>query len=475
MNKKFIHKVIGIISLFLLILLFAYKFVHVQHTEYGNGLGWDGIAYAHWAQADNIFDLVHNKTLDKYHIQRIFPSIVVHYGSKIAHYDIKSNENIIFAFKTYDTFLIFFSAIFLWRIAKYLKWKPQVYYLSFAAVFLNSAIMHDFFYNPNLTDITAFFLGISAYYCFIKDKLFWLIIITIIGAFTFPDMLYALLPLITFKILDNKGEDLPNQLTKKNNLIAVIISFFMIIIALYIIPTHKIEFTLLVDRSLLPISAVCLFLYIFYTFRYYLTDLKIWIKKIFHSIIFSRLLLTAILFCAIQLFINFNANHEAVPLSFFTYARVIASSSLYRPLYNVLQHIIFYGPIILLVIFLWNDIYLVIQTQGVGIFLFIIGFVIIGLDSESRHLFNAFPIFAILTCEALNRRYVSWQFSYLFAALAYITLIELPLFQENTLSIYYVQLEKCIVLSIIIYLLLKLDYVIHAGKNKISYKIEGAK
>jgi hypothetical protein len=83
------NRKIFFISLFFLLIWFSFSFVCGERVKENNGLGWDGIFYAHVAlnPVNHILEI----GVNNYQFQRLLPSIVVHYGSKLVGYDLGTN------------------------------------------------------------------------------------------------------------------------------------------------------------------------------------------------------------------------------------------------------------------------------------------------------------------------------------------------------------------------------------------------
>lgn len=421
-NGTTIHKLFGIMGLIFLLSWFAYNFNHGELIQVSNGLGWDGGNYAVWAQ-EGTLHLLKNKSLNVYHTQRIFPSTIVHYVSKLAGYDIATTSGVIHAFEIYNSILIFLSAIFLWLIAKHFRWKLSVLFVGYAAVFFNFAILKWSVYYPTLADVTAFFLGIATFYFYLKNRVVCLIITTIAASFTFPTMLYAALPLIIFPC-KHYNTNVTSSFKTKGMLVGIF-SLFLVVLAFCITPSTgdiRHGFLATINVSLLPISIICLLAYFSFSL-YYLFDLNYIWTNIKSNIFLLRIVLAFTLVIVIHFCVNTFSSHAVLshsPPSIASYILLIFQMALVRPFTSIVSHIMFFGPGILLVIFLWRKMAEVIKEHGFGMILFICFYILVGVDPESRHLINAVPVFMILACETLNRRGISWKFTYFFVIISLI-------------------------------------------------------
>jgi hypothetical protein len=420
------HKFIGILGLVLFIFWFGYNFYNAEHPLVNQGLGWDGVNYASWAQNINsIFTQIKNKNFNSYYVHRILPSIAVHYIAKILHYDIQNAQSVIHAFQACNYLLLILSGIILWLIGKHLKWKLPIFYISFAAIFFNYFILKWSIFNPNLTEISAFFCGITIFYFYLKNKVFWLVMISIASSFIFPTMPYMVIPLILFPVQNyNISNISPLKSNRLNFFIMVSISMLLTIFGLSLISgdgaiiDHRGLNNLLVRadlpnvvKYLLPVSGICLFSYLFYSF-YYLIDFRFIFTKIKTNIILTRVVISSMLIISMFIFLHYYTIPSVISMK--EYIMLIFQMVLIIPAINIIAHTMFFGSIILILIFLWKDVAIKIRERGLGLIFFISLCLLLGIDSESRQLVNIFPVFAILACDVLNKRNVSWGFVYFF-------------------------------------------------------------
>jgi hypothetical protein len=100
---------------------------------------------------------------------------------------------------------------------------------------------------------------------------------------------------------------------------------------------------------------------------------------------------------------------------------IILQFSLVNPFANLVSHIMYYGPIICVIILLWKKIVNISKETGLAFPLILFLYVMMAVGTESRQSINALPIFVILATEALNEVKVSWRFVYGFVFLSLLT------------------------------------------------------
>jgi hypothetical protein len=153
-----------------------------------NGLGWDGEAYA--SILKNFKEQIQNQQINSYYFQRILPITIVYTFLYITNLPL-SDTNIILAFLALNILLIVI-AFFVWvLLCRHLRLGLQGKVLSFTGIFLNYALLKMPFYYPVLTDLIAFTIGLIMFYCFLRKYTIGLLLISIIGAFSFPTLFYC--------------------------------------------------------------------------------------------------------------------------------------------------------------------------------------------------------------------------------------------------------------------------------------------
>ena len=115
------------------------------------GLGWDGGVYASWVQ-----DLpgAIQKGIGSYHVQKILPVALAHYGLRLFHESIQE-RHVIRAFVIINIIGATLVAWLWCKIASELKISDRGKWLGFAGLILNFAMTKNAFFYPVLTDVPA--------------------------------------------------------------------------------------------------------------------------------------------------------------------------------------------------------------------------------------------------------------------------------------------------------------------------------
>jgi len=397
-------------GLLVFVLFFAYNFNHGERIQHGDGLGWDGAAYADWAQRDSK-EILTSKTISSYYIGRLFPSIAIHNFSNLLGYDIGSTKKVIHAFYIWNFGMILIGIGFLVLIGKYFKWKLPVYVLGFSAVFLNYPILTNFSYNPTLTDVTAYTLSLGIFYFYLKDKFILLLFSSLICSFTWPTMLYGCVLLMFF----GRTPIAESRIKIHGHIIALLAALSLLAFAGYqyfVEGLRQTNGTTPINTDLIAVSLILFVVYIYFVLRplidfsaYFAAARKIQLLRASTAIFF---------FLAVKLVTSYFSSGEVGPLSISSYLGLFTQASLSNPSINVVAHAMHFGPFYLVALFLWSKVAELTKEQGIGLSLFVMLFMFLTVGSESRQFINIWPILAILTCEALNRlnhEKISWFFA----------------------------------------------------------------
>lgn len=402
---------------------FLFNLFYGERVQLNNGLGGDGATYAIWAQTDP-FKLLNSKTIGIYHATRILPSIIIHYVAHLFDYplgDFAHPEGVVNAFVVFNSALIMGSTILLYLIARHFCWRPPVLMLGFVTVFVNFPILKLSIYNPTLTDVSAFFFGLLTFYVFLKDRQLLLFMVSVLAAFVWPTALYTALPLLVFQC---KKRNLQlNVPSLHSNLISTLISAGLVAGTLYVyyaIGLRLPHWATPVNEHLILLSALFFFAYVWLSLRPFV-DLTFFDQPCFLLISWRGVVLSVILVATVKLAIASYSSKILGGPTAFLYIQYLGLCIIVKPLINVVAHVSYFGPAFILLLLLWKDVVAIAKQYGPGIIFVLIITALMSIGTESRNLVMVWPILAILMCEALNRRGVTWHFVYSILAIGLLT------------------------------------------------------
>jgi len=247
----------------------------------------------------------------------------------------------------------------------------------------------------------------------------------IVGAFIFPTLMYV--GFILFVVSDIKRDE---SVQKNNHRIVTILLSLIFAIAItasiyfvYRKAGEPGELFAIGHCFLFPvlcISVSLLFVYFFLAllplFQHCLSIFVRSIKQMMHL----RLLLALLVVIAIKSIIHWLSNGEAGPLTLQLFIEVISVRALAYPVIFIVSHIIYYGPIVYLLMYFWKDVINYLQREYLGILLVTACYIALAIDSESRQIINFLPLAVIALCQILNTQKMSASFVYFFVALSLI-------------------------------------------------------
>ncbi|MBI3481181.1 MAG: hypothetical protein HY016_12645 [Nitrosomonadales bacterium] len=412
-----------LLSLAGMLIWFAFCLYGGERIPVSKGLGYDGVIYAMWAQIDPL-QLLNSKTIGLYHATRVLPSIMVHYLAQLFHYplgDFDHPEGVINAFVLLNSALIMGSTFLLYLVAKHLNWSPQVLVLGLAAMFINFPVLKLSSYYPTLTDVPAFFFGLLTFYVYLQGWRLALFAVSLLASFVWPTMLYAALPLLVFPAQNLK----PSTFSPANLSHAVSALIGVVLVAgtiyVYYIIGKRIPFGATpVNESVILIGAAMFFAYVFWMLRPFV-DMAFFRSTLLSGINKGGVVFAVILVIFVKLAIASFSSQILDGPSFLEYLQNLGLYIIAEPLLNVVAHVSYFGPVMVLLLLLWEEVVALAKQYGPGLLAVLALAVLVSIGTESRTLMAAWPVLAILTCEVLNRRGVSWSLAYAILAIGLIT------------------------------------------------------
>lgn len=409
----------GCIGILFMVFWFAFNFNHGERIQHNNGLGWDGAAYADWAQRDTM-EILESRKVSEYYIGRLLPSIIIHNATKLIGYDITSTPRVIHAFYLFNVSLLILASGLLILIGRHYKWRKPIYFLGFSALFFNYPVLTNLSYNPTLTDMSGYVLGLGIFYAYIKDRFALLVALSFLCCFVWPTMLYGAIPMIMLG-----RTPVPHRPPSlHSHLLALLVAFSLIALAAYLYSNglRQSQGTTIFKLEILPLSTVLFVFYIYLALKP-MIDVPAYLQAA-KQIRIIPVALGILLYISVKTIIYHFSDQTPGPLTITSYLGLFTQASLSNPLINVVAHAMHYGPFYMLAILLWPRIAAQTKAEGLGLCVFIGLFAFLSIGSESRQFLNAWPALAMLTCQTLNHSVeqskVDWWFTYAIVGMALI-------------------------------------------------------
>lgn len=381
--------------------------VFPETIPFFDGRGWDGVAYTNFAQYLS-FDYL--STLHKNSITRIFPSTVIHLYFTLFNIPL-TIPAVIHGFQLYNSFILILGSFFWGKIGEELALKKISQWLMCIAFFVNFCVAKFFFYYPTLTDQTAIILGIFLLFFYLKKKPLAVFITGLIGSFTWPYFYIGALFFLAFPrtrtAIAEKAA--PDRYVKP---LALIISLSILILTFYyhyFMKNFLRPDLIQTIEPLVPISFLSIGLLVYFAIFFLLgqKDLSSYKEDIQH-INLKWLLIGSVCYLLIKTIASNIGDNLGTTSSTAAYG-LLFQISLVRPLNSIVSLFVYFGPIVILIVFFWKKIVRVVGGLGTGMILYFlfytIQFIII---AESRQVVSAFPIFLALAVKALDT--IDWNY-----------------------------------------------------------------
>lgn len=391
------YKLSILLQFLILILLSGINLYHQEIIPFNHGFGFD----AHDTYKPiiiNFSDYLFNHKIDPYSIQRILPFGLVYGAIKMFRLPF-SDHNIILFFQIYQFIILLLIQLFWLKLATHLKLSKVGIWLGFIALLVNFATLKLDFYYPISYDRTALLIGTMSLYFYLTNNLIFLFISTILGMLVWPTTMLINGILILFPCKTNLS------ITKENNKIikAAIASLCLLLLCLFVTvyvkgAENKAGITPAV-MWLLPLSFAGALIYLFNVLNLLAgkVDTSVdYIKSLFSQIDFKRYFALALVFIFYLFLTKFLAATNIAPrLSLKGFLVNLTYCATSRPLQFLIGHILYFGPVVLLLMLLFIPFCRQIHKMGLGIFLIVAFGLCQSINSESRQAINLLPFFVV--------------------------------------------------------------------------------
>lgn len=363
------------------------------------GFGWDGALYGRVA-ADPL-GAIKRGDFDAYGVQRILPSLVVHFVLRTAGAR-PTPANVVAVFEGVNALLLTLGAVLWVAIARTLRLAPRLAWLGWLGLFVNFPSMRQASYYAVMTDVSAFTIGLAMLLCFLRRRPVGLAALALLGAFVWPLAVPVAVVLLAAPRTALPERDRPGGFAVTAAIGAglatcVLTSYLYFVKGLEWQP--GIPETILVGIVLATgfVAVVTLTLLHGATFR----DLR--------SLVFEvspRDLGLAVAAILVITLIQKALVHDPGGAYFRSMLRLLGMFAVAKPFNFFVPHVIYFGAIISLMVAAWPVVARVAREWGIGVVGVILLTIGMGLDSESRHAMLGFPFLVAATVVAVGR--IGW-------------------------------------------------------------------
>jgi hypothetical protein len=415
-------------------LVTAYHLLFPDYIQFSDRLKWDGENYIHYAL--HFPEAAFGQTVNIYYFQRILPSGMVYGVAQLFNIPL-TEQKVFYIFLGLNIGLIFISFGIWLLVCKQLNLSKRGKALGFTGLFINFALLKMAFYYPVLTDVMAFTLGLSLLYFYLKQYTVGLLLIGVIGAFTFPTVFYSALLLFIFPV-----EQLQTMAASKylfwNNLLAVMSATFFLLLVIIFYYYRDVPLINPAPGFVLMISIAAALAYVYFASRaFYRTGLYLHSIKNFNAWTRASAAIGVLVVVYILLFQG--ASNGPSPLNYKGFLANIVVSAIANPLTFLVSHAVYLGPVFLVLLYFIKPFIKQVNGYGLGLHLLIVGYVLLSINAETRLFINAWPFFVAFLCKALEGVKLPHSF-YIFCLLFALALskfwyrIDVAYFSENYLN-----------------------------------------
>ncbi|HMG15961.1 MAG TPA: hypothetical protein VK590_10975 [Saprospiraceae bacterium] len=361
-----------------------------------NGMGWDGRLYGNYtAMLDSA---IIEKKINEYRFQRILMSVVLNKTMKAFNIDF-TIANIVLGFKIFNLIFLLIALLYYLLISRKLGFTPINEMLGLAALFWCFPILKIPGYNPIITDVGAFAMGMMVVYHFFSNHRIVNICLILLGSFVYPTfLLFGLLV-----IFPREAYTSSDKTYRKDRIIFPLLYLLIFCIAYF---GYQAEFSDTyaninpTNKNMLWLSILIAVSYCYFIGAFFPDFQKI--KEAFQKINWLYVIPLIGIFIFVKYLTHTYATPQPQQMSTGRYIINIMKQSVANPGVFIVSHIIYFGLIPIILIWMKTQIVAVIRANGYGLTILLIGIGFMSLGSESRQLINFYPLFVILVILALQ-------------------------------------------------------------------------
>ncbi len=403
-------------SPFILVVWAIFSIAFLPTIPVANGFGWDGVLYGKMALN---FPAMMGK-MDSYHAGRIFPSVMLHY--LLVFFKIPLNlKTALVSFQIYYFIILILTSITWVKIMQRLKLAPITKWIGFIALFINYPVLNFYFYYPPLTDGTALLIGVVMLYCYLTTNNILLVAVVVLSFFTWPTAIIIGLLIFIYHNVENKFS--LQQYSFKTQVPWLLLIWLPLIGAVLLIANLQSISTIILkyhinapavltkhnkglyynwpaffDSIILSAYFILIYWYILKNF-----DFINFLKSNFKSPILFKII-ASILLIAILVYFKKSFYDPALPtVTVSQYASDFINLSARFPLQFAVCHIVYWGPIMLLLMLFFKEFINTLKQDNLPIFIGLLFTIIFSINAESRAITNFYPFILFVLLQVINK------------------------------------------------------------------------
>lgn len=346
-----------------------------------NGFGDDGCAYGTWAL--DFPRYAFEGRLGSYAIQRSFPSLVAWAALKALHLP-PTPPRVVAAFQAMNVVMVFVGTFTWLKIARILRIRATATLFGTLALFGTYGTLKFTTWYPVLGDLWGYALGFVCLYAYLTRRLFLIVPAALVGAFSWPSLFPPAVLLLFFWESRDEPTRAPLRL---HHVVGIGAGVAWVLLALDLVrqrywpPSVGPVETMpqLVRLSLLVTAG-----YWYFALRR-LADYG----AFYHPRLYWRALtspagaLGITLLVLVQLFQKRASVPEIAGAE--TWFKFTVISTTWKPGIFLLAYVVYFGPMILVLLLRWRDVTSLLARHGAGLVAATVLGTVFGIDCEERH------------------------------------------------------------------------------------------
>jgi len=386
-----------------------------ERIAVNGGRGWDGLAYTSWAQ--DFRGQVFFEGVTRYHSQRVLPSAVIHYALR-ASQQARTTPHAIAGFQALDSLLLMLSAVLWAHLGHVLAWRRSATWAGFVALFASFACARHALYYPTLTDPSAFALGMVMTWGYVARRPIAVWLSALLGAFTWPSVVPQAFALLLAPRSETPVAPVGGAWQRRTRWIAaslgvaVAATYLAIAFAYYRAPVPAAGFARLgawVRDDLLVLTVPLLALLLGVGMYLLVVPPELWNLRERWRRRRPRHLLGAALAAAAIVVLRWwwirSVGVRGEGPSYAEFVCAQALEALRGPLWGLVHHVVYFGPIVVVALLAWRRIGQLAARWGPAATLSLAATLAFAPGSESRQWINLVPFLVTITIAATEERW----------------------------------------------------------------------
>jgi len=378
-----------------------------EKLHINGGFGWDGLIYGAVAQNLNF------RVLTDFYFQRTLPSVLVH-AALAALRQPYDNQHIVLGFGLLDLGMMLALCVLLRQIADELGLSGRGFWFVFAAIFVNVANFKLIWYFGVGTDPTAEALALAMLLFYLRGQEFLLFLASLLGAFTWPTLIYAGTFLLAIPRNPVKEED-----TDGLKWVCLVLAVAVCAGAVLRYYVHHLSVSPGLAQPIrwaLPFSIFFTGLYFYLGSSILLQGMSL--RACLKQAVSRRIALVILLWAATWIPTYLWADHSIETVTVQSTIRDIIVRSTARPAVFLVSHPVCLGPAFLMFFMCWRSFARIIRRYGAGLVAVISMGVFVSLTPESHQNIPIYVLAAPFLGILVDELNLPPRFYWLFGALA---------------------------------------------------------